>query len=210
MMKLIPAFLLLACIHSAADAEATAFSSMRDFVATLPKAKLLDASASGTFTDGKAVFHAQLVERENEGIQQIFVFRLNESGKYVLVDQSKRMDDMGGSGNWRLKNIEFRNASLYISFGYGWHQCSGWSENQFRFVNGRLAMIGNESEEENAGQGLTVRSSTNLLTGQGYWISEKNGTVKKQPEHRLRGAKPFSEYDGSGWISPYHTKRRVC
>jgi hypothetical protein len=210
MTKLIPSLLLLACLHSAARAADTTFNSMVDFVATLPNAKLLDAQASGSLADGKAVFHAQLVQLENEGTQQIFVFRRDDSGKYALVDRSKRMDNMGGSGNWRLQNIEFRNASLYISFAYQWHQCSGWSENQFRFVDGRLAMIGNESEEENADEGLIVRSSTNLLTGRGYWTGEKKGVVKKHPERRIKGASPFSAYDGAGWISPYHTKRRVC
>jgi hypothetical protein len=120
------------------------------------------------------------------------------------------MDSMGGSGNWKVQRIVFRNAGLYVVFGYQWHQCAGWSESQFRFVHGRLAMIGNESEEENAEQGLTVRSSTNLLTGQGYWVGEKNGVATKHPDNRFKEAAPFSAFDGSGWISPYHTRRRVC
>jgi hypothetical protein len=210
MTKLIPSLVLLAAFHATANADQTAFGSMQEFVATLPRAKLLDVQASGTLADGRTIFHAQLVALENDRTQQIFVFRQDESGKYVLVDRSKVMDGMGGSGNWRLRNLEFRKTSLYISFGYQWHQCAGWSENQFRFVDGRLAMIGSESEEENIGEGLTVRSSTNLLTGQGYWTGEKNGVVTKHLAYRLKGAKPFSAYDGSGWISPYHTKRRVC
>jgi hypothetical protein len=197
-------------MHSVVHAEEYTFNSIPEFVATLPKARLLDAKASGTLDNGNALYYAQLVELENYRTQQILVFRLDERGKYVLVDRSKIMDDMGGSGNWTVRNIEFRNTSLYISFAYAWHQCSGWSENQFRLVNGRLAVIGNESEEENIDEALIVRSSSNLLTGQGYWISEKNGMAKKHPDNSIKGAKLFSEYDGTGWISPYHTKRRVC
>lgn len=210
MMKLIPSLFLFAFINSTANAEEPAFSSIPDFVATLPKAKLLEAKSSGKFGGGNTIFYAQLVELENNQSQQIFIFRLDESGRYVLVDRSKVMENMGGSGNWKVKNIVFRNSSLYVSVGYWWHQCSGWSENQFRFVNGHLAIIGNESEEENIDEGLTVKSSTNLLTGRGYWISEKNGVVKKHPDNSIGGAQPFSEYDGTGWISPYHAKRRVC
>lgn len=58
-------------------------------------------------------------------------------------------------------------------------------------------MVGNESEEENIDKGLTVKSSTNLLTGRVYWISEKSGVVKKRPDNSTGGAKPFSEYAGT-------------
>jgi hypothetical protein len=210
MMKPIRSLLLFACVHATVHAGDQAYSSIPEFVATLPAARLLDARAVGTLNDGNAIYHAQLVELGNDRTQQILVFRRDDSGNYVLADRSGIMEDMGGSGNWTLRNIEFRNASLYISFAYAWHQCSGWSENQFRFVNGRLAMIGSESEEENIDKGLTVRSSSNLLTGQGYWIGEKNGIAKKHLDNSIKGAKPFSVYDGGGWISPYHTKRRVC
>jgi hypothetical protein len=120
------------------------------------------------------------------------------------------MADMGGSGSWTMRKIEVRNLSLYIAFGYLWNGCSGQSENQFRFVNGRLAMIGSESEEESVVKGMTIASSTNLLTGMGYWIAERKGLAKKHIDNSIKGVKPFSEYDGSGWISPYNTKSPVC
>jgi len=40
---------------------------------------------------------------------------VGDSGKYVPVDQSKGMEDMGGSGNWRVKKIEFRELNRNMS-----------------------------------------------------------------------------------------------
>lgn len=63
-------------------------------------------------------FYAQLVEFENNQSQQIFIFWLNESGRYVLADHSKIRENTGGSGKLGGKNIVFRNSSLYVSSGY--------------------------------------------------------------------------------------------
>lgn len=203
-------FLLLISTHSSVKAGEREFGSLDEFIATLPEGKLLQAHASGQLNDAGGTYHAQLVQLGGYRTQQIFVFRGDASGKYTLIDQSKEMDAMGGSGNWTMKKVEFRGRSLYITFGYFWKDCSGQSENQFRFVNGRLAMIGNESEEENTGKGLTIASSTNLLTGTGFWIEERHGHKKKHIANNLKGVRPFSAYDGAGWISPYNTRSRMC
>jgi hypothetical protein len=119
MMTPIRSLLFFAFMHVAVHAEE---------VATLPQAKLLEARASGTLNDGGAVYYAQLVGLEHPDTQQILLFRLDENGKYTLAERSRVMAGMGGSGNWKVTNIQFRNGSLYISFGYAWHQCSGWSD----------------------------------------------------------------------------------
>jgi hypothetical protein len=203
-------FLLLISAHSAVEAGEREFGSLDEFIATLPEGKLLQAHASGQLKDAGATYHAQLVQLGDKRTQQIFIFRGDDSGKYTLLDQSKELDAMGGSGNWTMKKLEIRDGSLYITFGYFWRACSGHSENQFQLVNGRLAMIGNESEEENTARGLTITSSTNLLTGKGFWTQERNGLKKKHIDNSLRGVKAFSAYDGAGWISPYNTKSPLC
>jgi hypothetical protein len=49
-----------------------------------------------------------------------------------------------------------------------------------------------------------------LLSGEGYLVSVQKGAVKKHVNNSLRGVRPLSEYDGSGWISPYNTKSPIC
>jgi hypothetical protein len=203
-------FLLLISAHSTVTAAEREFGSFDEFIATLPNGKLLQAHASGQLNDASATYHVRLVQLGGHRTQQIFVFRGDAGGKYTLIDQSREMDAMGGSGNWAMKKVEFRDRSLYITFGYFWRGCSGQSENQFQFVNGRLAMIGNESEEENTAKEMTIASSTNLLTGKGFWIEERNGLKKKHIDNSLKEVTPFSAYDGAGWISPYNTRSRLC
>ncbi|CAN0185133.1 unnamed protein product, partial [Phaeothamnion confervicola] len=142
------------------------FVTIDEFISTLPEAKRLNVSGSGLLDASGSVYHAQLVQLEgNYRLQQILIFRATSNQKFVLMDQSKRMDSMGGSGDWEVRDIEFKSHSLFITFQSHWHECSSRFTSQFQFRKGRLVVIGRKSIEENIKKNLVVESSANLLTG---------------------------------------------
>lgn len=211
MTKIVLALALVLIISpSPSAAEAGASHSIEALLAAIPGARALDTHDGGKLDSTGALFHAQLIKLGNDGAQQIIVLREQPRGEFHMVDQSKMMSAIGGSGNWRVNNIEISNASLYVTVAYTWHGCSGSARSQFRFESGRLVMIGNESSESNQKTGETVDSSSNLLTGKGYWELESGGRKKRFTAHERLAPIPFTAYDGIGWISPYHANRRIC
>ena len=213
--------LILVCISISGKASETGFTKMDDFISTLPDAKRLDVSSSGFLDTSGYVYHAQLVQLEGKyRLQQIFIFREGSDGKYILVDQSRRMEHMGGSGSWAVQKIEFKNQSIYFSFGGHWDECVHSFTSQFKLHNGRLVMVGRESVEENNKKDLVVESSANLLTGTAYSVSgnqeamylidSSKSTVKKYQFKVPKKTLPFSEFDGTPWKSPIYKDNPVC
>lgn len=213
--------LILVSISIFAKAGEIGFDTIDEFISTLPEAKGLNVSGSGSLDTSGSAYHAQLVQLEgNYRLQQIFVFRAASNGKFVLMDQSRRMDSMGGSGFWEVRNIEFKNHSLYITFTSHWHECSSSFTSQFQLRKGKLVMIGRESVEENINKDLVVESSANLLTGSAYTVSGNQETMysvgggkssaNKYQYKVLKEILPFSEFDGTPWKSPIYKKHPVC
>jgi hypothetical protein len=213
-------FLVLVALHSGANAEDRAFSDVGEFVATIANAEVRNASASGLLNETDAVYHAYLLQIEDYRTQQIFIFRTDSMGRLILVDVSKKMEYMGGTGRWEVSDIEFRNHSLFISFQSHWHECFERFTSQFRLRKGQLVLIGRESVEENTKKDLVVESSANLLTGMAYSVSGNQkamytGRASKSAPRKYRfkipkGTQPFSEFDGAPWKSPIYRKRPVC
>ena len=200
--------LLLLTTPCAADGGA--FRSIEASLAAIPDARALGMQDRGPLDGTGAPFHAQLIALGQGGVQQIIVLREFPQGEFRIVDQSKIMSAMGGSGNWRINHIEISNASLFVSVAYTWHGCSGSARSQFRYESGQLVMIGNESTESNQETGQTVASSSNLLTGKGFWVVESGGHKRRYAVRERIATSPFGAYDGIGWISPYHKDRRIC
>jgi hypothetical protein len=180
------------------------------YVATLPTARMTGIAGHGKLDRLEAIFHVQLIGVGGERTQQIIVLREDDGKTLARVDQSPLMENMGGSGNWNVQEIDIADGSLFVTESYHWRYCFGSSRSQFRFVDGVLLMIGSESSETNTSTSVTVDSSSNLLTGQGYWIEERGRRKVKHTARVALKAVPFSAFGGRGWISPYHKNVPVC
>ena len=203
-------------MSTAVCAQQGTFKSIDAALATLPGARAMELKDNGQLDQTGSLFHAQLIAIKRpdapraDDAQQIILFREYPPGEFRILDQSKLMSYMGGSGNWRVSSIKFSNSNLYVSMAYTWRDCSGSSRSQFRLDSDHLLMIGNESLESNLKTGKTVTSSSNLLNGRGNWVLETEGRKKMYQAHEPFGAILFSAFDGEGWISPYHKENRIC
>jgi hypothetical protein len=216
--------LLLLILMSAsifAKAGEIEYATIDEFFLTLPEATRLDVSGYGFLDRSGSIYHAQLMQLDGKhGHQQIFIFRSTSNEKYILTNQSRKMEDMGGSGNWEVRDIKFMNRSVFITFQYQWHECSASFTSQFQIRNGKLVMIGRESFEANTKKNLAVETSENHLTGSAYTVSGNTADMymarlikssqKTHPYKVPKASQPFSEFDGTPWHSPIYEKRPVC
>ena len=218
-MTLTRLLFLLAIAHIAVwvNAKEIGITTVDGLIAATPDARNLNVSASGSLETNGPEYRAQLVQLDQDyPYQQILIFRMASNGEYVLADQSKQMDYMGGSGNWKVQSLEFRDTSLFVTFGGHWHQCSHSYTSQFRLQYGALHEVGVESWEENVERNLVVRSSMNFLTGKAYSISgsiNKKYTTERGKKRQYRieqQRRPFSKFDGSPYHLPYYKEHPVC
>lgn len=180
---------------------------MENFAATRRHSKLLEPSASGELENKK--YHAQLLQTDELGrTAQLFLFQVDPNAGYILTNQSGKFEDLGGSGSWRVREINFNNSSLYVTFGYHWHNCEGQFSSQFQFRNGQFVMVGKEAWEDNPDEDVEASSSGNILTSKAFTVVVR-GKRKAENFHRGKpssktyefehiGRTPaFSEFDGT-------------
>lgn len=212
-------FCMLALAHFAisANADEVGFAAMDQFIATTKYAKRLVVSAAGALDNKGNVYHAELVQLDqNPRHQQILIFRTSSNGEYLLIDQSKKMDNMGGSGSWSIQSLEFKNNSLFVTFGGHWHHCSDSYTSQFKLKQGALREIGIESWQDNIERNLAVSSSVNFLTGKAYSIGGSIETMYstnkgKRREYVVpRKQRPLSDFDSEPYHLPYNREHPVC
>ena len=168
------------------------------------------ATADAPLTPFGSRFHAQLARLDGANTQQIVIIEQDRANHFRRFAQSAPITGIGGSSNWRIADLYFAHGSLYVAVAYHWHGCEGSARSQFRLDHGRLVMAGNESTESRLETGTIVTSSTNLLTGKGFWTSQSAGRQVRHTAGQRLLPQAFSDYDSTGWISPYHQKRPVC
>lgn len=218
MLKSLLTFLLALALPMLADAAETEYASPAAFLKSVPGAKAIESEASGTLAPDDAEYWAGRVYGDTEPnsgsdaglFRQAFLLKKLGNGKYVLVEKSAKNTSNGGTGHWRLGGVSIAHGSLYIDYGYNWHQCEGSSTSQFKFYDGQFRMVGVKSVETDSLQDLKIYTDTNLLTGRAIVRRVHHGVTRNEMPKGIKAAPLIRDYDGGGRISLYEKHRPMC
>lgn len=195
---------LLAIVATAAFCQTRVeYKNIDSFVKSF-KAGSVDIFAEGdVMGKGRAdwVGGVKYTDDTDTEIIQIYILEKLASGNYAVVEKSESRGAFGGTGNYYYDSIVIRNKSIFVSFGFHWHEFAGNTTSQFKLYNDQWRMIGLESNKLEMAKNdndteTSVSTSENLLTGD---TIEKTSKNDKQKTKRLK-VKPrlilFKDYSG--------------
>jgi hypothetical protein len=152
------------------------FPTVEDFVRSVPGASAEIAVGYGDLlgTGGHdwagavSIHHPDALDD-----RQIIVLVQQADGSYQVAAQGPVESTEGGTGNHGLDGVSISQGSVYVSWSWNWHGCSGRATQQIRLYKGMWRVIGAEFEQSAATQtpdgayddGDSATLSHNLLTG---------------------------------------------
>lgn len=212
--------LIISCASFAADKE---FDSVGQFIQSLPGGKI-DFQAYGDLYQGGGKDWAGVVTTapaDSEEMWQIYILNQYTNGKYALAAQSIARPKNGGTSNAGFEELKIVNSSVYVTWGWHWHECGGGAKHQFKFYDGDWRLLGAHfwrthgtvGADGSIDVGPSVDIDRNVLTGQTFinFKSDgiKNKRIKKNFKPELLLLSAYEDGTELGWL-PFFDQFAGC
>lgn len=146
--------------------------------------------------------------------RQVVILTQNTDGRYTVAALGPEEPADGGTGHHSLDSVQVNQGSVFVSWSWNWHGCSGDSIQRIKLYNNQWRLIGADFHQSNAIEtsdggydiGDSASMSHNLLTGRVVidFHPHKAKAIRKTI-HRPPSNKLLDQYfsEDSGYIEEF-------